>query len=534
MSSLARSDHQTQNVGHADAWQSQVDFWNDTTADENVAAAPHTVMIKASTNEPVAPLEKLHALDLLDLQAQAAVTAGLLSVNTTAAIEKAVAAGGLTEQDKMMLLAAYGAGTLGTIAAAERGTDGLVSAAKSAPQVLAAKGIDSSAVPLPVITDPYEDAVQLKLKTLEIDAEARRRFNETQNPTPELPPVRSLTALLAEPDTDDPYLIEDLATQGSRVMLLAQYKSGKSTLLHGNLIPALVDGTPFLGRFTVNQTVTGLVLIDDELDEDMLRRWLRRSGIKNTDAVADVISLRGKTGTLNLLDDKTRSRWARRLRDVNADYLMLDCLRPVLDALGLDENHDGGRFLTAFDALCDEAGIRNALVVQHMGHTGERARGDSRFMDWPDQTWRMIREDTDDPASQRYFKAFGRLCEVAEGALTFDKATGRYTYDEGGRKEAAAAVRAGEALHHIIAALVDDHLADGAGMKRQDLVDLLSLHHRIGRNKTDDAIAKGVADGSVALDVGQRGAKVYRLANPCQRCGNPVAETDRNTHRECE
>ena len=51
----------------------------------------------------------------------------------------------------------------------------------------------------------------------------------------------------------------------------------------------------------------------------------------------------------------------------------------MLDALGLDEHRDAGRFLTAFDALLVEAGIRDAFVVTHMGHTNERARGDSRL-----------------------------------------------------------------------------------------------------------------------------------------------------------
>ena len=72
------------------------------------------------------------------------------------------------------------------------------------------------------------------------------------------------------------------------------------------------------------------MLIDDELNENTLRRWLRDQGIINTAAVADVIALRGKVGAFNLLNDKCRDRWASRLRDVGCDYLAFDCLRPSL------------------------------------------------------------------------------------------------------------------------------------------------------------------------------------------------------------
>lgn len=121
-----------------------------------------------------------------------------------------------------------------------------------------------------------------------------------------------------------------------------------------------------------------------------------------------------------------------------ADYIILDCARPVLDALGLDENHDAGKFVTAFDALLNEAGIRDALVVQHMGHANERARGDSRFQDWPDATWTLVRE-SEDPASKRFIKAFGRSVEVAEVALSYNPQTHRLALGLGSRQDTKVA-----------------------------------------------------------------------------------------------
>jgi hypothetical protein len=122
--------------------------------------------------------------------------------------------------------------------------------------------------------------------------------------------------------------------------------------------------------------------------------------------------------------------------------LLFDCLRPVLDALGLDESHDAGRFLVAFDALLLEAGIGEGGIAHHMGHVGERSRGDSRLRDWPDVEWRLVRDksndDETDPAAARYFAAYGRDVDQPEQLLGYDSATRRLTIAGGSRKNAKA------------------------------------------------------------------------------------------------
>ena len=273
--------------------------------------------------------------------------------------------------------------------------------------------------------DSTEVAIEYRLRVLRINSEARRRLDEENQQPIVLPAVKALDQLLAEPDTPTKYRIEGLAPADSRVMLSAQYKAGK-TILVGNLLRSLADSVPFLGRFDVCVPAAGIVVIDNELSEDTLRRWLREQGIENTSAVADVVALRGKVGMLNLLDDRCRDQWSTRLRDIGADYLVLDCLRPVLDALGLEENRDAGNPV-AFDAMLSDAGINDAAIVHHMGHSNERARGDSRLQDWPDAISRMVRE-TDEPDSPRYFSAFGRDVNIAEGQLGYNPVTRHLTY----------------------------------------------------------------------------------------------------------
>ena len=172
----------------------------------------------------------------------------------------------------------------------------------------------------------------------------------------------------------------------------------------------------------------------------MPRRWLREQGIKNTHRV-HVLSLRGRVGRFDLLDDQVRARFARMIREVQGAVLLFDCLRPVLDALRLSEDKDAGRFLVAFDALLAESGASEAVVIHHTGHSGQRSRGDTRLRDWPDVEWQLIREATGGERAaeaRRFFKAYGRDVVVPKGLLDYDEETRRVTLAGGSRRQTAA------------------------------------------------------------------------------------------------
>lgn len=273
---------------------------------------------------------------------------------------------------------------------------------------------------------------------------ARAIVEAEQRPPQKLPEVFKLADFLATPDEETPYLIDEVLPTGSHGIITAQYKAGKTTLL-SNLIRALVDGQDFLGRYAVNRQST-VTLIDNELDPRTLRRWLRAQGIQNVGAVR-VVSLRGKVGAFDLLNPDVRAEWAECLD--SPGVVLFDCLRPVLDALGLDESRDAGQFLVAFDALLHEANATEAMIVHHMGHHGERSRGDSRLQDWPDATWKLVREDPEDPASARYFMAFGRDVNVPESSLIYDEETRRLTIGDGNRKDAVAGTKVDAVLEFL-------------------------------------------------------------------------------------
>lgn len=366
-----------------------------------------------------------------------------------------------------------------------------------------------------------EGAVLYQLQRLRVNHEARRRLDDETRTQVILPPIKSLAALLEEPEAPTEYRIDPVQPTASRVLFSAQQKGGKTTTV-GNGIRALVDGEPFLGEFPINVPSEQLVLLDDELSEDMLRRWLRAQNIRNTNAVTTV-SLRGRVSTFDLLDDRTRDAWAQRLRDIGCDYLILDCLRPVLDALGLDESRDAGRFLVAFDALLAEAGISDALLVHHMGHNNERARGDSRLQDWPDAIWRLVR-DSDAPGAPRYFSAYGRDVNVPEGRLNYEPATRRLTYAAGSRVDTKA-----EAAYVAVIKLLASR--SGEPLSKNAIESELVDEHTQKAVRT--AIAKTVENGIVRIEGGQRGAKLHCIAHPCEACGMPVAAGE-SRHESCQ
>lgn len=328
----------------------------------------------------------------------------------------------------------------------------------------------------------------------------RRIAAEHDAAVPAPDPV-TLDALLSEPDEGATYRVGLLWPTAGRVLLAAPFKSGKSTLI-GNLIRVLVDGGQFLDRFEV-RPVGKVVLIDTELDRRTLRRWLRAQGIRNAAAVT-VVSLRGAVSSFDITDPATRSEWAQTLAE--ADVVILDCLRPVLDALGLSEDKDAGRVLVGFDALLAEAGADEGLVVTHMGHQNERARGDSRLLDWPDALWKIVRggdDDSDDEGRRpRYFSALGRDVAVGEGELTYDDQTRHLTYAGGSRKDSAARAAVPELL-----ALVR---AEPGELSKNAVEMRLKDEHGITQRLARDAIAYAIKEGQIEVVPGPRNSKLLK------------------------
>lgn len=268
----------------------------------------------------------------------------------------------------------------------------------------------------------------------------------------------TLDELLALPDEPTKYRLDGVWPVGSRIMLAAQFKAGKTTLV-GNVVRSLVDGSAFLNRFASLPPDGNIHLVDTEMNPQMLKSWLRDQAISNTEKVR-VTSLRGLCSSFDITDPVVRTSWAEKLRKADTEILILDCLGPILAALGLDENNnqDIGKFISAFEALLEEAGIADAMIIHHMGHFGERSRGASRLRDWPDVEWHLIRDGQEDdkadvaPDALRFFRAYGRDVSVPEQLLHYDSQFRWLSVNGDGSRKAVRENRANNAVEAFVKA----------------------------------------------------------------------------------
>lgn len=350
--------------------------------------------------------------------------------------------------------------------------------------------------------EPYEDdeisvEVAAEAHKVRVQRKARRLVDAEEHKSAEIPEALSLRERLARPTPPMLWRIDQWQPMQARVVVAAQYKAGKTTLL-GNGIRCLVDGDPFLGQYKVNVVTGTVVLLDFEMSPRQLDQWLREQRIVNDDKVM-VFPMRGLASAFDIVNDPgKRARWVDTFTALDTAYVALDCLRPVLDALGLDEHHDAGRFLTAFDEVLTGAGVGEALVVHHMGHSGERSRGDSRLRDWPDVEWRLVRQD-EDPASPRYITAYGRDVEVAESQLAYDRASRRLTIVGGSRD--GAQVRA--VLDAVIEYLDAHPRSSKAAIER-------AFHDH--RNVVRAALPLGISDGKLVVEITKKAHLYSNLA----------------------
>jgi len=176
------------------------------------------------------------------------------------------------------------------------------------------------------------------------------------------------------------------------------------------------------------------------------------------------------------------------------------------------------RFSCRSIPLLAEAGIPDALVVHHMGHTNERSRGDSRLRDWPDVEWRVMRKD-DDPASARFFTAYGRDVDVEEQELGYDAATRRLTVVGGSRRD----VKIDEALPAVLTFI-------GAAVEPPGRNAILKGLKESGyaKNVLNAAIKLGIERGNIATKPGKQGAQLHSIVT------ETATETVTEVEFECE
>ncbi len=369
----------------------------------------------------------------------------------------------------------------------------------------------------------FNRAVAERVYTLRVSDEATRLYRAEAMPV--APEPVGLDLLLAEEPERIAWRIESVFPINARVVLAAQRKAGKTTMT-ANLARCLVDGGLFLDRWPVAPVERRVTVLDFEMSRNMLRDWLTAQAIVNAEKLT-VWPLRGSAAAFDITTSAVRRQWATRLAELGTDVLIVDCLRPILDAIGLDESREAGRFLVALDELAADAGIGEMVLVHHAGHQGERSRGDSRLRDWPDAEWRLVREKAEQegeepgPDAKRFFMAEGRDVAVPESALDYNPATRRLTLVGGNRQASKAETHFPRIIELIREGMTGGAVEGAPGYTGAQIEALMKGD--APRAAVRQALGLLSEKGQIITVPGGRTARFYLLAGPIQ-LAQPAAQ----------
>jgi hypothetical protein len=290
------------------------------------------------------------------------------------------------------------------------------------------------------------------------------------------PPWRStLTDELNIPDEPVAYSVDKVLPTGGNVLLTAQFKAGKTTLVN-QLARSLADRSPFLGRFDVHAGGR-IALWNYEVDDRQYRRWLRDVGIRDTDRVT-LLNLRGYRVpvTVDYVEDWV-VKW---LQDHEIETWVVDPFARAFTGNGKSENDNTevGAFLDTLDVIKNRAGVSDLILPTHTGRAEfeageERARGATRLDDWADVRWFLTKDDDD----VRYFRAMGRDVDVPEEKLTFDEHSRSLILGGGDRawerrrRLEDAVVRAVQEQPGLTLRTLRPAVRDAGGKGRNDVID---------------------------------------------------------------
>lgn len=327
----------------------------------------------------------------------------------------------------------------------------------------------------PATESELEKEIAREVAKLRIRDEAKKRLKEEKaleewKRVRKDVPFQSLTKRLADydPDTKINFVVEDILPEFGNVVFSAQDKAGKTTFSLA-LVKALADGGSYLNRFSANKVGRKICYMNVELAEQTADKWLSDMEIQDTDRVI-TLYLRGREQWFGIESPEVRHVVAREMERNDIGVLIIDPIGPLWDAAGIDEsdNSQVGPYMVMLGQMAADAKIDNVLVIQHAGHTnGDRARGASKILGWPDAVW-SIRKEGKGADEKRFFRAYGRDVKVPEARFTYDDETKQVTVltpeQENARKAAAG-------YEAVITAVVADQGITSTALRAELKVD---------------------------------------------------------------
>jgi len=316
------------------------------------------------------------------------------------------------------------------------------------------------------MADARQAYLEAEVERLQLQRDARRLLDEREAAAAwREPPSWDLPALLAMPEEPLMFTVAELMPTGSNVLLTAQFKAGKTTLV-SHLAACLADGKAFLGRFDVTPGAGRIALWNYEVSPAQFAAWLRRLSIGAAERVVG-INLRGYV--MPLLTPRAEGWAVDWLARHEVEHWIVDPWGRAITGTDENSNSEVGRWVETLDAIKERAGVKNLIVPTHTGRAeqeqgAERARGAARLDDWADVRWILtVQEGT------RYFRAHGRDVDVPEGALEFDPLMRALSWADGAREKSASPGRRrpqGNVFDELIVAIGQSPGTSGKGLAR--------------------------------------------------------------------
>jgi hypothetical protein len=265
--------------------------------------------------------------------------------------------------------------------------------------------------------DTFDADVALELRTLRVREEARRQLAVEKEGTNPSFDAGLLEEILARPP-EPPFRIEGLLPSEAGMLVVAQRKTGKTTLML-NLARSLLTGQGFLGRFEVRRLRGKIAIFNFEVSGPQLGRWAHEVGVPQDRLF--LVNLRGCRNPLSHPDDRTRV--AALLKEQQVECVIVDPFARAYGGTNQNDSGEVGAWLTDLDRFArSEVGALDLILTTHAGWNAERTRGSSALEDWADSVVTMTR-GSDKDEDTRYLRAIGRDVSLDEDQLHFDPQT---------------------------------------------------------------------------------------------------------------
>lgn len=232
------------------------------------------------------------------------------------------------------------------------------------------------------------------------------------------------------------YMFGRVMSKDDNVLLAAKFKTGKTTML-GSFIKSILDGTPFLNEFEVQDDVDELRvgIWNCEMTRSGFLSYMKNAGIQNGNK-AKIHHLRG-CPTPVMSNEVAREKTIEWLAENNIKIWIVDSwsILCAWNKVDMNDNSEVMRLCAELDSIKQEAGVRSIILTAHSPKSElegeESAIGAQNLSGWADTIMMLVREK-----DKRFVWSRGRCdMEIPETEVVMNPESGLVELGEGSRED---------------------------------------------------------------------------------------------------